>query len=128
LDPDLAEQVIDPFGKAVARIIGQAKPNLSMVEALERVLSNPNPAVAYLVEPALYYLALANQDLAEFNQGLAPEFKIDVGLRRPLDDAVQNYEEFIRKYPASKFLGLARRELAQSVKRQQKRTGQLQNE
>lgn len=106
-NPELADRILEPYVDAVAAIRGREGPQLSALGALESVLSSPDPDVAYLKEAALFYLAFGNQELADLNHRVPPEYRIDVGLRRPLDESIERYQEFLIRYPQSEFAGLA---------------------
>jgi hypothetical protein len=105
---DVVRDVIEPFGAALAAVQGGSVLTLETVEALERVLSDPDPAVAYLAEPALYYLALLDARLPRQVQVLIrDDQKIDLSERRPATRAVEEFERFLQLYPNSSFAAKA---------------------
>lgn len=112
--PELVSDVIQPYGRAVSVVRGlRDLVDRQVLEALEGVVSLPDPAASYLVEPATYYLAEANRRLADFNDFLLPhQQKIDVGSRTPLEDAIRGFEVLLARYPESTFVPLARSGLA----------------
>jgi hypothetical protein len=105
--PELVDQVLDPYVRALAAIRGRDGPHSSALDALETVLSSPDPETDYLKEAALFYLALGNQELSDLNDRVPPEYQMDVGARRPLEESIERYKELLNRYPQSNFAGSA---------------------
>jgi hypothetical protein len=104
-DRRLLEEVVEPYGRAVAVVRGIHLVNQKTLDAFARVISSPEPAVAYLRVPAIYYLGEANMRLGRL---LKYRRAIEhVGSGRPLDDAESGFAELRHSYPESPFADLA---------------------
>jgi hypothetical protein len=113
-DSRLVQDIMEPYGAAMAAVRGASVPDARTVDAFERLLSLGDPAVEYLVEPALYYLAEFNSRLplhSGWVWAMPDQHKIDIESHRPTEKAVQQFEELLSRFPDSAFAPMARAQL-----------------
>jgi hypothetical protein len=121
-DTELVREVLEPFGRAVAVIRGNEFVDSAVLAALEAVAKRDDGSLGYLSESVAFYIAAFDLKLAQHGQDLVPaDRRVDLSDRRPLEQAIWEFEGFLADYPSSEMADYARAALRTARRVQRER-------